>query len=516
MPRLTVFLTVVLTVLSISAPSRAADDAAAALLAKHHAFAGWQLGDGTFKTLRLTREYANERGAVIRRRVELRIGLGYRNINTNLERNVSYEDGFTGNIFWNSSWNGFTTPEYGDAAKYDLTYAAFFNEGLDTLPGTIHGSDTVAGTTVQIVRLSVPSGDVIDLYIDPASGACLQAVIDPGGEYETTINAIQYAEVLPGKQMIHSFRFGGGRPYVYAKIEPNVLFSDQELHPPAPSATWSFSNPQPFPFKVSYDRFYVDAAIDGVPGRFILDTGSSSIYLTQRFAAKVKLKTLWSSTTLGGAIGSEAVKSDVVKLDTVTIGGNTLSNVLAELNRSNFNGDTDAPDGLIGFDLFGGALVTLDTAASTMTIRDPSTELDTSQGITVLADLSAGVPIVPMKLNGSIDVRSMLDSGTPEHVLFSHELISRYGLRMAVDNSGVGYLQSHLYFGGVAGTDFQPAECGHLDSLALGPIQYAGVNGCSTYDLSGRDVLVGFDFLKHFNIIFDYPHARMVMIPHKD
>lgn len=498
----------------MSAPSGATDDAAA-LLAKHHTYVGWRLGDGTFKTLRLTREYTNEKGVVTRRRVELRIGIGYRNTTTNLERNVSYEEGFTGNIFWNSSWNGFTTPEYGDAAKYDLTYAVFFNEGLDTLNGTMRGSDTIDGTNVQIVRVTVPNCDVIDLYIDPATGAYVKAVIDPGGEYDTTIRGIEYTEVLPGKKMIHSFRFGGGRPYVYAKIEPNVLFSDQELHPPSPSATWSFANSQPFPFKVSYDRFYVDATINGVPGRFILDTGSGSIYLTQRFAAKVKLKTLWSSTAIGGGIGEEAVKTDVVRLDSVTIGGNTLSNVLAELNRNNFQGDTDAPDGLIGFDLFGGAVVTLDTAASTMTIQDPSAQPDTSQGITVVADLSAGVPIVPMKLNGSIDVRSMLDSGNPAHVLFSHELVSRYGLRMAVDNSGVGYLQSHLYFGGVAGTDFQPAECGHLDSLALGPIQYAGVNGCSTYDLSGRDVLVGFDFLKHFNIIFDYPRARMIMIPHK-
>lgn len=495
---------------------RQQDAQAQALLQKHREFVGWQLGDGTFKTLRLTREYSTDKGEVVTRREELRVGLAYRNTSTNVLRNVTYNDGFTGNIFWNTNWNGFTTPEYGDAAKYDLTYAGFFDEGLNSLPATSRGSATVDGTNAQIVRISVPQADDVDVYVDPATGAFVQAVIDPGGDYDTTIRGIQYGDVLPGKKMIHSFRYGTGRPWVYTKIEPNVIVGDQDLHPPAPGATWSFANAQPFPIKVTYDRFYVDASINGVPGRFILDTGSSSIYLTQRFASKVKLNTLWSSTRTGGAIGDDAIKSDIVKLYSVTIGGNTLSNVMAELNRSDFEGDKDAPDGLIGFDLFGGAVVTLDTAASTMTIRDPSTDVDVSQGVPLLVDLSGGVPVVPMKLNGSIDVRAILDSGSPEHVLFSSELISQHGLRMAVDNSAVGYIQSHLYFRGVGGVNFRPAECGHIDSLTLGPIVYGGANACSTYDLGGRNMLVGFDFLKHFNIIFDYPHARMVLIPNKN
>lgn len=518
MKRFYVVLLAIVIVLSdhtLAAAEQQADAQAQALLQKHKEFVGWQLGDGTFRTLRLTREYTDDKGRVITRRQELRMGLGYRNTTTNLRRNVTYDEGFTGSIFWNTNWNGFTTPEYGDAAKFDLTYAGFFNEGLNSLPATSRGSATVDGTNVQIVRVSVPHADDVDMYIDPGTGACVQAVIDPGGDYVTTIRGIQYADALPGKKLIHSFHYDKGRPWVYTKTEPNSIVSDQDLHPPAPRAAWSFANAQPFPIKVSYDRFYVDAAINGVPGRFILDTGSSSIYLTQRFASKAKLKTLWSSTTAGGAIGEGAVKSDIVKLDSVTIGGNTLSNVMAELNRSDFEGDKDAPDGLIGFDLFGGAVVTLDTAQSTMTIRDPSSDVDTSPGVSLLVDLTGGVPVVPMKLNGNIDVRAILDSGSAEHVLFSSELITQHGLRMAVDSSAVGYIQSHLYFEGVAGVDFQPAECGHIDSLTLGPITYGGANACSTYDLNGRDVLVGFDFLKHFNIIFDYPHARMVLIPNK-
>src|SRR6185312_11813241 len=130
------------------------DAQALALLQKHHDFMGWQLGDGTFKTLRLTREYKNEKGELVTRREELRVNLAYRNTSTNLQRNVTVNDGFTGNVFWNTNWNGFTTPEYGDAAKYHLTYAAFFNEGLNALSARSRGSATVDGTDARIVRVS--------------------------------------------------------------------------------------------------------------------------------------------------------------------------------------------------------------------------------------------------------------------------------------------------------------------------------------------------------------------------
>lgn len=122
------------------------DAQAQALLEKHKAFVGWSLGDGTFKTLRLTREYKNDKNQVVTRREELRMNLAYRNTTTNLRRNVTYDEGFTGNMFWNTNWNGFTTPEYGDAAKYDLTYAAFFNEGLDSLPAASRGSSRFPST----------------------------------------------------------------------------------------------------------------------------------------------------------------------------------------------------------------------------------------------------------------------------------------------------------------------------------------------------------------------------------
>jgi hypothetical protein len=57
--------------------------------------------------------------------------------------------------------------------------------------------------------------------------------------------------------------------------------------------------------------------------------------------------------------------------------------------------------------------------------------------------------------------------------------------------------------------------CGNLESLAIGPITYAGQEAC-LWGFPSDFALLGFDFLKHFDYVFDYPHGRMFMTPNKN
>jgi predicted aspartyl protease len=57
--------------------------------------------------------------------------------------------------------------------------------------------------------------------------------------------------------------------------------------------------------------------------------------------------------------------------------------------------------------------------------------------------------------------------------------------------------------------------CGRLESLELGPIAYRPVPACMSDSMSDTDVLVGFDFLKHFNYVFDYPDGEIVLTARK-
>ncbi len=124
--------------LSVGAVSVSGSDPQALdLLAKHKAFVGWQLGDGTFTTMRITGNVSDEKHKQIVGLVLLsgRLAL-QRRLYTELKRNgaETERDGFTGNLFWEADYNGFTTPVYGDFAKFLASATILKNEGTTELP----------------------------------------------------------------------------------------------------------------------------------------------------------------------------------------------------------------------------------------------------------------------------------------------------------------------------------------------------------------------------------------------
>jgi hypothetical protein len=110
-----------------------------------------------------------------------------------------------------------------------------------------------------------------------------------------------------------------------------------------------------------------------------------------------------------------------------------------------------------------------------------------------------------MVIDGKINVNALLDSGNPDAVLYSPDLVKKQHLNI---------LGEEAYAGGVGG--YEIVRCGTLQNLAIGPIQYVGQGACESASFSGDDILVGFDFLKHFNIVFDYPQAQLILEPIKE
>ncbi len=95
--------------------------------------------------------------------------------------------------------------------------------------------------------------------------------------------------------------------------------------------------------------------------------------------------------------------------------------------------------------------------------------------------------------------------------MFSRDLIAREHLVFFSDPGQIG---STRYGGGVAGEEIE--HCGRLASLALGPIQYRPVPACDSPSFDRNEVLVGLDFMKAFNYVFDYPDGIIVMQQRKN
>ncbi|MHB8703421.1 MAG: aspartyl protease family protein [Candidatus Tyrphobacter sp.] len=513
MRRFAVFL-VILTLLGPGAAAAQSMDAAA-LLALHHRYVGWQFGDGTFASMRESGNLVNTApspGASPQPSTPIRIlirGVAFRATQVDSDTGRPVNSGFTGHLFWESNENGFTHPIIGDEEKYEISFQFLFSEATTELTGALQNPVTIGGASYPVVRVTPGNGFPIDLAIDPRTGAYVRAVIDLSGRYETTIDILSYAQPLPGKRVISHYRYQDSHyTHEMTTFQPNVPIADDELHPPQQTATWTFANPNPFPIDARGNFILVPATVNGVPGTFLLDTGASVILLTSDFARRAHVR-----RAAGGAIygigGSASAETDVI--NSLVVGGNTLSNVIAMSSAlgNDYRGllggayNNERVDGLLGYDLLGGAFVRVNIGANTMTILDPSTaDLSNERGAVLAVDLSSGQPTIPMTLDGSIAVNATLDTGDRAGVGYSRELVSKYHIAI---------MRGMAMIGGVGGGEI--TNCGAFGKLAIGPILYEGESACETSALTGTNLLVGIDFLKHFNLVFDYPRGQMALDP---
>ncbi len=494
--------------LVLGAPVGAADDAGA-LLAKHKAYVGWQDGDGGITSLR-------ERGTVtFDGHVTAVIAAYHRGplfrSTARYANGGRLDAGFTGRLLWSSNANGFTVQTVGDAARYVYTRSALFDERLASVPATFLRSETIDGVPVGWVHFAPQLGVPADIAFETQTGAVKRAVLDPGGRYENRFDSFGYTEVAGGKRVLSSWRYAGEKAvHAYTSVEANVPVTDEELHPPKQTATWTFDpNAGTVPIELTEHRIYISATVNGVRAKFIFDTGADGIFVTDTFARRAGAKRAGAFELEG--VGGGAI-ANMYTVDSLAIGSNVLHSVSIGSGideRREF--DSEGAVGLIGFDLLAGAIVDMNLDDKTMRILDPQKmQPDTSKGITVRIDLETGQPRVGMTVGGKVPVLATLDSGNEMRVLFSESLVRRDHVVFFSDPDS---LASRMQMIGVNGSEID--TCGRLQSLELGPVVYRPVPACFSPSQARNDVLVGLDFIRGFNIVYDYPDGYLQMIPRK-
>jgi len=504
-----------------------ADDEAAALLAKHKAYVGWEFGDGTFKTLRIagtvTKPGKDGKPKPVWTYDEIRRGIVNRETSKSLETGIESFAGFTGSKFWYSDENGFTVPVVSDDLKKTLAQAVVFNEATTTYAATVMRRDTINGKQVVVLREKMPSGTIIELAVDPQTGAYVRATIDPG-ERSTTVEIDAYDEVVPGKRLITAWHFTDSKSRHSEKVTPNPVLSDDDFKPPAQRAAWAFATPKSFPIEVKEQpnlphRIFVLARANGQEGRFIFDTGASGVFFTRQFAARAALKKHPEAMTVGTLYGD--TRGYYVDVDSLAFGDGSVLKNLVGIEDQDMDFGREHVDGLIGFTLLAGAIVDLDFDAGQMTLYDPKVSApDESQGFIFAADLSDGTPSVPVKVNGTTSLHATLDTGDYLHVLLPAQLIgkiqARRGTFMGLDPAGWGAAGGALQFSAATVWRYETPQCGMLTKVQFGPVSYDAPPFCFTDAMEPGTALIGLDFLKNFNMVFDYPDSKIIMIPRKN
>jgi predicted aspartyl protease len=243
--------------------------------------------------------------------------------------------------------------------------------------------------------------------------------------------------------------------------------------------------------------------VNGVKGRFILDTGAAGTAVVDSFARRAAGKR-FGATEITGFGG--AAKANLFHIDTLAVGGSTLHDVVVSSGLDEQDFAKEGAVGLIGFDLLAGTIAELNLDAKTLRLMDPAkVEPDKNAGMVVHIDLSTHHMRAPMRVDDRYDVMAMFDSGSPSDILFSRDLIKKNKVDFKPLGSGTIW--------GIGGAE--TASCGKLKPVTMGPIRYDARWACALDSFSRNEILVGLDFMRAFNYVFDYPDGIVVMTPRK-
>jgi hypothetical protein len=291
-------------------------------------------------------------------------------------------------------------------------------------------------------------------------------------------------------------------------IVANAPVADTELAPPVGGARWTFGTAAPLPIDVAQERIYVHATVNGVKGKFIFDTGANTIVVSDSFLRRAGATQLdrVAALSFGGRF-----TANVFRVEDIDFGaGNRLRNVIVESGLDEEGFGKEGVDGLLGFDFLAGAMVDVDLDAKVMHIYDPVTNgPNRSAGFNVAIDAGDGTPRVRMRVDSRVYVLAVLDTGEPAHVFVSDGLIRNDRVPFFADPTDP---QSRRRVYGTSGRA-ERLICGTLDRLRLGPIEYRPVPACRSPYLAHRQIVVGYDFVRNFNVLFDYSDALLVMTP---
>ena len=242
---------------------------------------------------------------------------------------------------------------------------------------------------------------------------------------------------------------------------------------------------------------------------FILDSGADSIVVDAGVASELGLKSEGKhTTTIAGNVPSSSVKIPEMK-----IGDLTLHDVTVDAIPYGHNVDADTKVlGLLGFDFFAGAAVTIDYGAGTVDATAPNAFVPDPAATEVVARLNLGVPEVSLHIGAASGDRFVLDTGAQRAtiVIFQHFVrLNSELIPDAMKNGDGGHFANMI--GGTV--ESSPVR---LNDVGFGPWRIPAVEGLvarSPASLDRSDGLIGSDFLSFFRITLDESHSKLYVTP---
>jgi len=422
---------------------------------------------------------------------------------------------------WRMTENGQTVLKSGVHRREKIDARVLERDHIDESDGVMLLGMSASPKT-YVLQVSPQGGRREWLFVDPASGQLVRTE----SVYSHQRLIVDYSD----------FRTEGPRTYAHAArwayadgTNPgtDTLVTDEEdpegldlRIPPSSRDLLEFPpgvTHVEIPSKFLGNHVIIRITIAGRGLDCFLDSGSSSIYLDPRIAHQLGLpqygKSVEQNTHAVGVSRTIVPEIDVagIRMHDVAITAGPMHDLVTP--------DVEAV-GLVGFDFIDGAVIHIDYQHQKVeAIRSDDFHPETIPGVFAIpVALDDGVPLAPVKVGDTISRRFIVDTGSPGVMLFSQfadahpDDVKDQGRGQALSANGA-FL---FLFGGVGGLGtMRPTE---LKSIQFGQTRFNDfmtMRTVSAGDFEGDDFdgLIGTEFLRYFDVYFDYANGRIVLAP---
>jgi len=296
-----------------------------------------------------------------------------------------------------------------------------------------------------------------------------------------------------------------------SKYSFEAISKDVFKMPPNKADDFKFDNEKKaenIPLQFLDGHLYIDVLVNGVEGKFIIDSGAGKSVLDRQFCDQHQLEKKGDLKAHG--LGDESEVMSFVSSDTLSFKGVTLKNqVFVAINLSHMFIDTIGikVDGLLGFDFFSRFITKIDYAKERLSIYDPSNFIYQGEGSVIPFEIKDNLINIPLTIDDEYTCNWTIDTGASNlsfHYPFAKEndFHTRKGLFSTV--SGVG--GKHLF----KTVRFKKIQIGHftIDQplISFPDNEVKGAFAAKT--VSGN---LGNYLLKHFVVYFDYSKNQLIV-----
>ena len=398
-------------------------------------------------------------------------------------------------------------------------------------PGRGGGTVTYGGVqkdslgSYEILDVAPPVGNARRFAFDPKSGLPVRETLKE--DQQTLITTMSDWRMAQGRRVAfhtHTEVVGMGANAITIdldSIQVNVLIDPARFAPPpapAGSVKWlKQDGVARLPFRYSGRHLWLKASINGAPpADFLYDTGASITVIDSSYAAKMGLATQGRMEASGAGSSGGASFASVRTLRVASDDGDGVEMTDQKVGVLAVNALL-APffwrecAGVLGYGFISQFVNEIDYDRGVLVLRDPASFKYEGKGRKLAMGLAGTVPVVKMKLNGSLEGDYRLDVGSNSTVDIHGPFVKKHGLDRA---SGRKIKTMGAGFGGAFGSTLT-----RLERIDIGPFGWndpiVSLSGATAGALASEDYAgnIGNQILERFKCTLDYDHHAVYLEP---